>query len=211
MTHWEVLDSVRRSLIPKFAFLSASGFYLAGGTALALQLGHRTSVDFDFYTDTELRDVLPLLADIQKQLPKFATDHMADGTLIGHLDAIELSFFRYHYALLEPLVAADELRLASIPDIAAMKVAALAQRGLYRDFIDLYVISKQFGLDTVIGWARQKFPGLDVYIMLRALVYFADAEADTSMRGKTLLQPIEWGVVRRYFTTEVTRLEKGFL
>lgn len=211
MICWNVLDNTRRNLVLNFSFLSANGFYLAGGTALALQLGHRTSVDFDFYTNTDLRDVLPLLADIQKQFPKFATDHMADGTLIGHIDAIELSFFRYNYALLEPLISANELLLASVPDIAAMKVAALAQRGLYRDFIDLYVIAKQHGLNSVIEWTRQKFPGLDVYVMLRALVYFADAESDKSMRGKTLLKPIKWDVVRRYFSAEVKNLEKDFL
>ncbi len=211
MIHWRILDDARRALVPRFEFLKRKGFYLAGGTALALQIGHRTSVDFDFYVNSEFSDALPLLSDIQKQLPQFAVDHMADGTLIGHLDAVELSFFRYNYALLEPFVTAGTIDLASIPDIAAMKMAALVQRGLYRDFIDLYVIARKHGLDAIIRWTRQKFPGLDVYVMLRALVYFTDAEADTSMRGKTLVRPIEWRTVKLFFTAEIRRLEKDFL
>lgn len=211
MIHWQVLDHSRRAMVPQLDFLKIREFYLAGGTALALQMGHRTSIDLNFYTNTPLTDVLPLLADIQQKFPQFTTDHVADGTLIGHVDAIELSFFRYNYPLIDPLVTADTLHLASIPDIAAMKMTALAQRGLYRDFVDLYVISKNHGLDCIIRWTQKKFPSLDVYVMLRALIYFSDAEADESMRGKTLLQPIEWEDVKRYFVTEVRRLEKDLL
>lgn len=211
MIHWDVLDPPRRLLVPKLSFLIDSGFYLAGGTALALQMGHRTSVDFDFYTPSDLRDVLPLLFDLQQQLPAFVSDHIADGTLIGHSDTIEMSFFRYQYALIAPLVEIEGMRLAAIPDIAAMKIAALAQRGLFRDFVDLYVVAQQHGLRTILEWTRQKYPRLDVYVMLRALVYFVDADDDASMRGKTLLRPLAWDTVKRFFASEVRALEKVFL
>lgn len=211
MIHWPILDETRRKLIPQLGFLAPLNFYLAGGTALALHYGHRTSVDFDFYTATDLRDVLPLLTELQQHLPDFVADHIADGTLIGHRHAIEMSFFRYQYPMLESLVPAEGLQLASIPDIAAMKMAALAQRGLYRDFVDLYVIAQQHGVQTIITWAQQKFPQLDPYVMLRALMYFVDAENDTSMRGKILRQPIAWETIKTFFSAEVRQLEKVWL
>lgn len=140
MIHRSILDDARRNIIPCLGFLGPLHFYLAGGTALALHYGHRTSVDFDFYTATDLRDVLPLLADLQQ-----------------------------------------------------------------------HVIAQQHGVQTIITWAQQKFPQLDPYVMLRALIYFIDAENDTSMRGKTLRQPIAWETIKTFFSAEVRQLEKILL
>ena len=193
--HWDILDKKRRQILPTLAVLKSDGFYLAGGTALALQLGHRTSFDFDFYraVDFEPRIVT------ERFSRGFVAAVATRGTVTGDLRNIHLSFFRYAYPLICPLIDADSLSLASLEDLAAMKLLAIAQRGKKRDFIDLYLLCQRFPLRKILDWTKEKFPTFDAYTGLRGLVYFQDAENERPRQGFRLLMPLKWDSVKSYF------------
>lgn len=199
-----------------FKFMRASrwidDFYLAGGTALALQLGHRTSVDFDFFSPTnpvlpQWRD--PALADLNLH-GNVEIQSQNDGTLLLRLDSVPMSFFKYPYPFVGDPIVLDNLKIASILDIGLMKIAAIIGRGRKRDFVDLYFIAQSISLSEIFAHSKQKFPNVrDLPIQAaRALVYFADAESDKMPR---MFMPVQWGSVKRFFEREVSRLSKEWI
>lgn len=208
--HWEILDPIRQKLLPKLVVAKAYGFYLAGGTALALQLGHRTSVDFDFYAPKKF-DEMRFETDLVQQLNGFKVTQRSSGTLIGQVQRVDLSFFYYPYPLLEPLIATESLNLVSVADLAAMKLIAISQRGVRRDFLDLYVIAKDRGLSSVFDWTREKFPQFDPYVCLKALTYFEDADRDESGRGMQLKEDIAWPKIKVFFEQQAKTLARKWL
>jgi hypothetical protein len=141
--HREALGRSQRSLLPRLAPLARQqGFYLAGGTALALQLGHRRSVDFDWFREDPIGDPLRLAADLRAAGLRFETDRVEKGTLHGRASGVRVSFLEYGYPLLKPLREVEGLRLAALEDIAAMKLAAVAQRGSKKDFVDVFALGR---------------------------------------------------------------------
>lgn len=208
--HWEILDRSRKKILPQLAFAKSYGFYLAGGTALALQLGHRTSVDFDFYTPKEFEEGV-FREEVLRNIQGFDIERKGWQTLIGRAGQIEVSFFLYDYPLLEPLIKTECLDLLSVPDIAAMKLIALTDRGVRRDFLDIYVVAKQYGLDQIFKWIRKKYPHYDPHFCIKALTYFEDAEKDKSGRGMVLKKPVPWLEVKNFFRQETRRLIKIWL
>ena len=208
--HWEILDKPRKKILPHLAFAKSHGFHLAGGTALALQLGHRTSVDFDFYAKDSF-DAMQFEKDAVTHLKRLKITQRSPGTLIGQVGVIDLSFFHYPYPILEPLLETEFLNLVSVPDIAAMKLVAISQRGVRRDFLYLYVIAKKHGLDSVFAWSKKKFSQFDLHVGLKSLTYFEDAETDESGRGMELKQPVPWKKIKTFFEGEALRLAHKWL
>ncbi|HIE53139.1 MAG TPA: hypothetical protein EYP85_15415 [Armatimonadetes bacterium] len=184
-------------------------YYLAGGTAAALQLGHRLSVDLDFFTPQEL-DTRTLIQHLS-QLGSLTVDREDWGTLIGALRGVRVSFFTYEYPLLEPTVDFEGVTLASLVDIGLMKITAIAQRGGRRDFIDLYLICKEvISLRELLSRLAEKFVGVNYNLchILRSLVYFEDAEMEPLPQ---LLKPLEWSTITAYFEREVKFLSRDWL
>ncbi len=189
-----------------------ASFLLGGGTALALQLGHRLSKDLDFFARvafTEERLVQRLVACCDFQLAR-----RGKGTVGGWIEDTWLSFLYAPFPLLDtPKEVPDlTLRLLSLPDLAAMKVLAVAQRGSRRDFIDLYVLHHQAGLslEQAVVWFRQKYADQNYNLahVLRALGYLEDAESEPM---PTMLRPLSWHDVRVFFLTESRRLMAFYL
>ena len=179
---------------------TALQFYLAGGTALALHLGHRKSADFDFFTENTFDPTL-----LAAKLPSERILQQTRGTLEIFVRDVKASFFEYHYPLLEPLVPHEHILLASIPDIAAMKLSAISSRGSRKDFVDLYVINQErFSLPECLTFHEKKFamPKTDRYHLLRSLMYFS--EADNEETPETT-EPLRWDDVKRFFVQEVTK------
>lgn len=194
---FDVLDKKRLKILPRLEFLRRDyGFYLAGGTALALQIGHRKSIDFDFYTarDFDPKDLFRKFKIIFKQI---TPTHMAEGTLMVSIDDIEFSFFRYEYPLLKPPVELEHIDLSSLEDIAAMKVIAVVQRGTKRDFVDIFYLLKKFSLDEILRFTAGKYSVFNEYIGLRALTYFEDAEKDRSRRRLETFEKIRWDKIKK--------------
>ncbi len=172
--HYDILDEKRRAILPAFAIFKKD-FYLAGGTALALQIGHRDSIDFDFFTQDTLHTA-ELFDRIQAHVPgKIVKTQDADNTL-GVLidDSIRASFMTYPYQLSEALIEDEYFKFASIMDIACMKLSAITSRATEKDYVDLYFILKQMPLSDLLRFARAKFPELDQTLILKSLVYFND-------------------------------------
>ncbi|MBI3276935.1 MAG: nucleotidyl transferase AbiEii/AbiGii toxin family protein [Chlamydiae bacterium] len=210
--HLEILDVKRRQMLTSLAFLKDSfHFYLAGGTALALQLGHRTSLDFDFYSQEEFSEkhLLPHF-DKYFRRPQWTLIQSGQGTLIINVREIELSFFYYGYNMLRPCVEVEGVLLASKEDIAAMKLIAIIQRGNMRDFIDMYFLLKEFSLEKIFEYTKKKFPSFNIYLGLRALVYFDEAGEPKNQRFQ-LLMPISWDIIQEEITTKVCQFKKRVL
>lgn len=205
---YEVLSKRQVEILPHLRFLKEEGFYLAGGTALALQIKHRTSLDFDFYTKKEF-DSDKIYRQFQKQKPeKILLDSMAKGTLLLELNDIGVSLFTYPYPLLKPFIESDYFSLASPEDIAAMKLIAIIQRGKRRDFVDLYFLIKKIGLERILKFGKKKYPGFNEYLALQALVYFGDAEASEKKRKIRFFEPFSWGKAKKLFISEANRIKE---
>jgi predicted nucleotidyltransferase component of viral defense system len=207
----EVFDEAARAAARRLA--AASGdFYLAGGTALALRLGHRISLDLDLFSAKnalgaeQRRALLEALAasgplEIKEE---------KDGTVHLDLDGTAVSLFRYDYPLLERAQAWRGLEVASFEDIAAMKLSAALGRGSKKDFVDLHALCRRLSLDSVMSTAARKFPRhVDFPLQAaRALVYFEDAEKEPMPR---MLERVAWEDVRAYFEAAVPRFVKEHL
>lgn len=178
-------------------------FYLAGGTALALQLGHRTSVDLDFFSETSFDEsrLLPPLASIGI-LEVLQT---APQSIIGTLDGVKISFLEYRYPLLKAPTELDRVKIASIEDIAAMKLNALARRGTKRDFVDVYFIAKRQPLSEQLRLFQTKYNsvGFNLVHLKKSLVFFEDAESEPM---PAMLVPTEWREVKNFFVEEAPGL-----
>ncbi|MBD3375390.1 hypothetical protein GF406_10170 [candidate division KSB1 bacterium] len=178
-------------------------FYLVGGTALALHLGHRQSIDFDFFTFNEF-DQNRLLSDLN-QFGSFELFDQSSGTINGALDKIKISFLRYDYPLLKPSRLFQLVSVADIFDIALTKLAAISGRGAKKDFIDLYFILGHYSLDDLLPAYEEKFgPGLgNLYHLQKSLVYFEDAE---NQPMPLMLKPVSWPKIKETLIKEVRDL-----
>jgi hypothetical protein len=192
----DVLSRRQRLVLRKLGpFLDASPFYLAGGTGLALQLGHRRSVDFDWFCERRMQEPLRLARQIEGSGVPFVVDGVERGTLHARASGVRLSFLEYRYPLIGPLVAAAEpgLRIASLEDIAAMKLAAIAQRGSRKDFVDLFALGRLLSLDRMLDLYRRKYGIRDVGHVLFALAYFDDADKE---RMPVMLRRWSWAEIK---------------
>ena len=143
------------------------GFYLAGETALAFHLGHRRSWDLDFYTTAEF-NYKKLRGELEKKFEEAIFIQGSEGTLIMKLDKVAVSFFLYPYPLIFPKVEFDDFPpMASARDIAAMKLIAIADRGIKRDFYDIYFLLEEFSLEEIFKWVKKKYPEFNIYSAVR--------------------------------------------
>lgn len=189
--------------------LLASRFYLGGGTATALHLGHRLSYDLDFFTEQAFDPDLPRRT--LAPLGDLSIDQESKDTFLGTFNGARISFFIYPYRLLDMPVEYKGVQVASLPDIAAMKLDAISSRGRKRDFIDLYFICQRvFSLSQVIAFFEQKFEGIQYskVHLLKSLVYFADAEADEMPQ---MLESASWEVIKQFFESQTRKLYEGKL
>lgn len=176
MIHWSILDSERQEALPKLRFCRDHGFYLAGGTALALQIGHRDSVDFDFFKPDPF-DTKHFLDLLQQSFTGQEVVKVQDerDTLTVIVDtAIKLSFMSYPYPLLRPLVDAGPFDMADIHDIGCMKLSAITGRAAMKDYVDLYFILQRVPLPELLELCARKLPRLDRALILKSLVFFDD-------------------------------------
>lgn len=202
MLYFEILDVKRKNLLPKLKFLKEEDFYLAGGTGLALQIKHRISLDFDFYNQKGF-DPNNLLEKLQNFVEKVALIQISENTLLVKAIGVEVSFFKYPYPLLKPLIITESLNLASQEDVGAMKLIAIIQRGTYRDFVDLYFLIKKMGLPELLSLAEEKYPPFNKYLALQSLTYFEDAEEEPKGSKAGLFESLEWSEIKDFITDRV--------
>lgn len=200
-------DTIRAlKLVSKISVVKKS--YLAGGTALALHLGHRISFDLDFFTPAVF-DEKTLAAEL-KTLPEYKEDGTAWRTVWGKLGKTKFSLFYYQYPLIKKTATFESIQILQKEDIAAMKVHALEDRGTKRDFFDLYFLAKEFSLQQMLKFYNKKYGNLKehIYIIIRSLNYFADAERDDDPE---MLKKVSWDEVKKFFQDQTIKLAKSKL
>lgn len=176
---YNALTKERKKVLPLLKNFKKE-FYLAGGTALALQLGHRDSIDFDFFTDKNF-STKKLFEKIKKIFKnrniKKIQEEKNTLTIIVNKN-IKISFLNYPYKFLGKLINEEYFRVASIIDIACMKLSAIVSRAAVKDYVDIYFILKKIPLNELLKSAEQKFPDLDTNLILKSLVYFEDIDKE---------------------------------
>jgi hypothetical protein len=204
--HPEILEGPQKSLLAQLErTLSGTDFYLAGGTALALHLGHRRSVDLDFFSSESFEN--ERLLALLRQIGEFQIRRNDPGTVTGQLEGIQVSFIQYAYPMLDPPTKPDfGPVVAGLRDIASMKLSAIMGRGSRRDFLDLYAVYQHgHSLEEIYAWFQEKYRGIsyDPYHLARSLVYFLDAEEE---RMPVMLWPCRWDEVKAFFIRESQRV-----
>ena len=203
--HLEVLPPQARRLCRKLVRLPAlRSFYLAGGTGLALHLGHRRSEDLDFFSRRPFRP--PTLAEALKAVTTPEHLSLGEGSVECWLSGFKVQWLYYRYRLLKKLHETELGSLADPVDIALMKLTAVSQRGSKRDFIDLACFLRtypQFPLHELLPLLSQKYGRINRGHYLRALVYFRDAEGEPMPRMRW---PLCWKEVKDHLRQGVAEL-----
>jgi hypothetical protein len=201
--HKEIIPEATERVLGILLKNNIGSFYLAGGTALALHLGHRLSRDLDFFT-SEPFDEERLLADL-KDVETLSVVSKGRETLHLHIAEIKISFLGYRYPVLFSFGSFMGIQVADPRDIACMKISAIAGRGSRRDFVDLYVTAKQYGLDHLLDLFKKKYSQINFNLIhaLKSLTYFKDAEKEPMPK---MLTPISWDEIAEFFSQEAPRL-----
>ena len=170
-----------------------NSFYLSGGTALSLQLGHRESEDLDFFSKTPF-DPRLLQVELEK-LGHLDDLELSESTLNTYMNGVKLQFLGYPYPLLETTIDYDGIKLSSVVDIACTKLQTIGMRGSKKDFIDMYVLLQKYTLTELINKMSEKYKDSEFNIphLLKSLVYFVDAEDQVMPR---LHSDIDWDKVK---------------
>lgn len=178
--HIEVMSApMRRAFALIAPRLSEQGFYLAGGTAVALYYGHRRSVDLNWFR-SEPFEPLGLAQQLRDSGADIQMVSIAENTLIARLGRTKISCFAYPYPLIAPVRFWREYGafIASPDDLVCMKLAAIQQRGAKRDFIDLYMLAQEIPLQTAIQFYAQKYGAIESASLVYALTYFEEADGE---------------------------------
>ncbi|HWO26970.1 MAG TPA: nucleotidyl transferase AbiEii/AbiGii toxin family protein [Kofleriaceae bacterium] len=195
MSDRATITEAQRAVLLKLAPVLREDFYLVGGVAVAAHLAHRTSRDVDLFATRDPSDLRPQL----EHLPGVEIKGRAPGTLHLRVDEIPVSLIEYRYPLIAPTLSMMNLPVpvASIDDLACMKLSAIAGRGAARDFWDLHTIVTRTGRPLIefMDAFRRKYPIEDIGHVLRSLVYFGDA-GDLLPEG---LSTSHWGQIQRDF------------
>lgn len=163
-------------------------YHLVGGTALALQIGHRDSIDIDLFTQDEI--IHETIENSAQCIAPLEIVRKNAGGMTIMVNNVKVDFVRHNYPLLNEMHEIEGVRMYSLIDIAAMKTHAIVKRGSKKDFIDLYFLLKQFNLDDIIHAYKTKYSdSLQEPFILKSMIYFADAESADS---PTIFDKTKW-------------------
>ena len=200
MLYLETVESSTLELLKKLQRLPVlEQTRLVGGTALALQLGHRKSIDLDFFgtVDCEAEYLRESIAGIASLTILKESPHIH----IYIVDGIKVDIVNYKYPWLDDVVLEQGLRLASVIDIAAMKITAIIGRGTKKDFIDIAFLLHHFSLEEILHFYAAKYNDSSVFMAMKSLAYFDDAEADP-MPDMFVNQ--SWQQVKAYILSKIS-------
>jgi len=181
-------------------------FYLAGGTALALQLGHRRSDDMDFFSEKLFNtDAILSLISVDKV---FFTSF---GTVHCEIKGIRVSFLYYDVPLLYPTLSWRGIKIAHYKDIVAEKIKTISQRGSKKDFIDLYAVLKmRHSVLEVCDFFKRRFEtsNINFYHVLRSLIFFEDAEQEPLPSMVLSGEDWRWENIKSFFINNINLFER---
>lgn len=205
--HPEILEPRQAEVLAATAEeLVGRGFRLGGGTGLALAMGHRQSIDFDWFTGEPMGDPMRLVRELADGGVALELESLDAGTVHATLSGVRVSLLEFRYPLVaEPITwPGQNVVVLSLDDIACMKLSAIAQRGARKDFVDLYALLRDHRpLAELLDLYREKFNVTEIGHLLYSLSYFEDAEKEPMPR---MLWDVEWRDVRRAVESRVTEL-----
>jgi predicted nucleotidyltransferase component of viral defense system len=175
-----------------------ANFNLVGGTSLALQLGHRLSIDLDFFTVNDF-ETIEIVNELQNKL-QFEIVLQKNNSLILNVEFptnsklfVKVDILKYPYQLIDKVIQYDGIRLVSIIDIIPMKLSAIANRGAKKDFYDIYFLLNSMSLKEMLDLFSRKFPNINHFHLLKSLTYFDDADEDANPK---IFTKINWEQVK---------------
>ena len=195
MLHKETIDVATLELLKRLmGDERLQGFVLVGGTSLALQIGHRISVDLDLFTEKEFE--ADELREYLEQNYRLQTDYLAFATVKGEIEEVQVDCIAHAYPWLKPFVLEEGVRLASLEDICAMKVNAIAGNGTrIKDFVDVAYLSSMFSLEQMLKFYEEKYHA-NPLMPLKGIVYFVDINKNAPVKmanGK----PLDWKSIEK--------------
>ncbi len=171
-----------------------AGFYLVGGTSLALQLGDRNCIDIDLFSQNNFTAID--IEDTLKGKHDFKVTVSRNNIVLGVVDNVKTDFIRHDYPFILPPITEEGITYLSKEDIAAMKLHALIQSGKrLKDFIDIYFLLQYFTMDQLIAFFVKKYNYSNPLIALKAVTYFDDIDENTD--PPKLLQPLPMAVIKK--------------
>lgn len=203
--HPEAIPKENRHIFPKLS--NFSDFYLAGGTALALQIGHRISVDFDLFSAQEISK--QLLIKVKKVFQGSQIDVSVNNLdeLTVFIGKVKITFLKYPFPIISGFVEYQNIKLLNVKEIAASKAYTIGRRGSFKDYIDLYYIisQKQSDLNEIIGIAEKKYSNeFNARLFLEQLVYFKDISDEEII---FLESRIEKKLLKEFFEKQIKKID----
>lgn len=207
--HWEVIDKNRYNILKKvIEKISLESYYLAGGTSLALQTGIRESFDFDFFVQIEFDENL-LIQELE-EIGNLEVTVCRKGTVHAILNGVQLTFLYFKNNLVADKIEVEDVKglyLASIKDIAIMKLIAISQRGTKKDFFDLYYICNNFNITItdILKMLKEKYDENKVNYahIIQSLAYFEDAEDENLPK---VFIDYDWEKIKEYYIKEQRKI-----
>ena len=192
MLYYETIHPDTLELLKKIQSLKLfADTRLVGGTALALQIGHRKSVDLDFFghMDASLEEIAMEFSEFADVKPLSSSKAMR--FLI--VDGVKVDIVSYPYDWIDDPVIEDGVILAGVKDIAPMKLSAITNRGTKKDFIDLYFLLKRYSSNELVDLYLKKYSDAQLFTVLKSLTYFDDAEIDPL---PVMAEPVNWDEIK---------------
>jgi len=178
-----------------------NNFILVGGTSLALQIGHRNSVDIDMFGNQSIDQ--EIFTDKLTKFGVVAVSQNSKNIFISSINEIKVDFVNYKYPLLKDFIEIEGIRLASKEDIAAMKLNAILGRGSRKDFIDLFFLLQEFSLQQMIDFYNNKYVDGSEFLVIKSLSYFEDAN---SQPQPIMFKEFNWEICKQKIIEEVLKL-----
>jgi len=178
-----------------------SDFNLVGGTSLALQMGHRNSIDIDLFGDSEINP--ELFIEILTSFGDVTVTQSSKNILITKINDIKVDFVNYKYPLLNDYLVVDNIRMLSMKDIAAMKLNAIAGRGSKKDFVDLFFLLEEFSMEEILQFYKQKYADGSLFMVQKSLTYFEDANPQLEPK---MFKNFDWEICKQKILEEVSKL-----
>ena len=201
MLYLSTIDSKTLGLLKTLMLIEEfSNMRLGGGTALALQIGHRKSIDLDLFGEVNFENLDKITTF--KNFGKVTVLSTSKNINIYSIDKVKVDFVNYSYPWLKDQKLIDGIRLADIDDIAAMKLAAITGRGSRKDFIDIYFLLQEYSLRELLGFYKKKYFDASEYLVLKSLTYFDDAEDDLDVN---MIEKISWCKIKEYILKSVEK------
>ncbi len=204
MLHYNTITAETLELLKKLQAVPAfSELRLVGGTSLALQIGHRNSIDIDLFGKLSIYEIA--LNEALSNIGKLIQLKKSKNINIYSLNNIKLDIVNYPYQWIDRPVKTDTLLLAGLKDITAMKLAAITSRGTKKDFIDIFFLLNIYSLPEMLEFYEKKYHDGSVFLVLKSLTYFEDADQDETPK---MYVAYDWEKTKTKIIKEISKINQ---